>query len=151
MSSIEDRIRDDIKSAMKGGRKDELEVLRTLMSDAKNLAIAGGGERTGLPDDLLLRVLRRGIKTRSESAETYAQAGRDELAERERFQIGVIEAYLPAGATEEEVAAVVDAVLAELGGGDKSVMGRVMKESLARLEGRADGKLVQRLVASRLG
>ncbi len=150
MATVETTIRDDVKAAMKAGRKDELEVLRMVQADAKNAAIAGGIDRTGIPDDLFLKVLRRGIKTRKESAQVFEQAGRQELADKEAFQIGILERYMPQGASEEEVAVVVDAVIADLGAKEKKDMGPVMKEVLSRLSGRADGKIVSQLVGSRL-
>lgn len=151
MATVEQRIQEDVKSAMKAGRKDELEVLRMILSDAKNAAIAGGGERSGIPDEQFVKVLRKGIKSRKESAQVYEEAGRQELADKEAFQIGILERYLPQGASEAEMAAVVDAVIAELGAAGKQDMGRVMKEALARLAGRADGKAVSQLVGARLG
>ena len=151
MPSVETRLQEDVKAAMKAGRKDELEVLRTILADVKNAAIAEGLERTGVPDDVVLRVVRRGIKTRTESATLYADAGRTDLADKERFQIGVLERYLPAQASEAEIEQVVDAVVAELGATDKQAMGAVMKAALARLGGAADGKQVSRVVAARLG
>jgi uncharacterized protein YqeY len=150
MPTVEEQLREDIKSAMKGGRKDELEVLRTIMADAKNAAISGNLDRSGLPDDMMLKVLRRAVKTREESARMYADAGRTDLADKENFQIGVVSRYLPAAVSEAEVEVVVDTVIVELGAEDKKGMGKVIKETLSRLGGRADGKTVQKVVAGRL-
>jgi len=150
MTTLESRLREDIKTAMKGGRKDELEVLRTLMADLKNAAIEAGGERTGLDDDLVLRVLRRGVKTRSESRDMYREAGRKDLEEREAFQIDVLERYLPAPMSEAEIEVIVDTVITELGAETKKDMGRVMKEVMARIGSAADGKLVSKAVGGRL-
>ena len=151
MPTVEQRLQEDVKAAMKAGRKDELEVLRTLLSDVKNTAIAEGLERTGVPDEVVLRVLRKGVKTRSESLALYTEAGRTDLADKESFQIGVIERYMPAAASEADIEQAVDAVVAELGATDKKAMGAVMKEVMSRLGGAADGKQVSRVVASRLG
>ena len=81
----------------------------------------------------------------------YADAGRTDLADKENFQIEVIQRYLPAAVSEAEVEVIVDTVIVELGAQDKSAMGKVIKETLSRLGGRADGKTVQQIVAARLG
>lgn len=148
--SLETRIKDDIKAAMKSGAKDDLEVLRMLISDVKNVAINDGLEREGFDDELVLRVVRRGIKTRTESADLYAKANRKDLEATERAQILVLERYLPAAMSEGELAGVVDAVIRELGASTKKEMGKVVKEVMARVQGRADGKAVSAVVGGRL-
>lgn len=150
MTSLQQRLQDDIKNAMKAGKKDELELLRMLASDVKNAAIRDGGDRSAVPDDVVQQVLRKGVKSRAEAAALYEQGGRQDLVDKEVFQIGILERYLPAQAAEDEVVAVVDAVIAELGVTDKKGMGLVMKAALIRLEGRADGKSVSRIVGTRL-
>ena len=150
MTSLQQRLQDDIKTAMKAGKKDDLEVLRTLTAEVKNAAIKEGGDRDAVPDEVVQRVLRKGVKSRVEAATLYEKGGRQDLVDKEVFQIGVLVRYLPAQAGEEEVTAVVDAVIAELGVTDKKAMGQVMKAALAKLEGRADGKIVSRIVGTRL-
>jgi uncharacterized protein len=150
MTSLEARLRDDVKTAMKAGKRDELDVLRMLLSEGKKIVIDAGSASDAIPDDVLLKVLRKGVKTRTESAEMYAKAGRADLLAIERAQIAIIERYLPRTLPEPEVEAVVDAVVRELGALDKAAMGKVMKEVMARLSGQADGQLVSRLVAARL-
>ena len=147
--SLEARIKDDIKAAMKSGQKDDLEVLRMVISDVKNVAIAEGLDRAGFDDELVLRVLRRGIKTRTESAEMYDKASRDDLATKERAQIAILERYLPSQMSVAELEVVVDTVILELGATTKKDMGRVIKEVAARIEGRADGKAVSAVVGAR--
>jgi uncharacterized protein YqeY len=151
MNTIEARVKDDIKAAMKGGLKEELELLRTLMADMKNAAIEGGLDRTGLDDELVEKVLRRGVKTRTESAEMYQEAGRDELEQKERFQIEILRRYLPAELSDAEVEVIVDTVIVELGAESKKDMGRVMKEVMVRTQGRVDGRKVSQTVGARLG
>ena len=150
MTSIEARVKEDIKTAMKAGKKDELEVLRMLMSDVKNAAISAGGERSGVEDDVVVGVLRKGVKTRNESAEMYAKAGRDELEQKERFQIEVLRRYLPAEMSDAEVEVIVDTVIVELGASTKKDMGRVVKEVMSRTGGRVDGGRVAAAVGGRL-
>ena len=150
MTTLEQRLKDDIKAAMKSGAKEDLEVLRMLVSDAKNVAINSGQDRSGLPDDLVLKVLQKAVKTRTESAEMYAKGGRQDLVDRERAQIEVVRRYLPDSLTEAEIEVIVDTVIVETGAKDKSGMGAVIKAVMARLAGRAEGSTVSRIVASRL-
>jgi uncharacterized protein YqeY len=150
MTSLESRLKDVVKAAMKKGAREELEVLRMLLSDAKTVAIAAGGERSGLSDEVMLGVLRKAVKTRSEAAALYAQGGRKDLEDRENAQIEVIRRYLPAEVSEAEIEVVVDTVIVNLGATTRADMGRVMKEAMARLAGRAEGASVSRIVASRL-
>jgi uncharacterized protein YqeY len=150
MTSIEARMREDIKVAMKAGRREQLEVLRMLMSDLKNAAIQSGLERTGIGDEIALAVLRRGVKTRSESADLYAKGGRQDLEQRELMQIEVLRQYLPAELSDAELEVIVDTVIVELGAKGKRDMGRVMKEALSRTSGRVDGKKVSAIVGARL-
>ena len=150
MTSLETRLKDDVKAAMKKGAREELEVLRMILSDAKNVAIASGGERSGLSDEVMLGVLRKAVKTRSEAAELYARGGRKDLEEREKAQMEIVRRYLPAEVSEAEIEVVVDTVIVNLGATSKADMGRVMKEAMARLSGRAEGASVSRIVASRL-
>ncbi|MHC5210397.1 MAG: GatB/YqeY domain-containing protein [Planctomycetota bacterium] len=150
MTSLEMRLKDDVKAAMKQGAREELEVLRMVLSDAKNVAIASGGERSGLSDEVMLGVLRKAVKTRTESAAMYAKGGRKDLEDKEKAQIEIVRRYLPAEVSEAEIEVVVDTVIVSLGAESKADMGRVMKEAMARLAGRAEGSSVSRIVASRL-
>lgn len=150
MPTLETRLKDDIKAAMKAGAKAELLLLRTILSDVKNAAIAQGLDREGFSDEFVMKSLRRGIKTRTESADVYQSAGRDDLEQVERFQIDVLRRYMPEEMAPAELEVIVDAVIVELGASSKKEMGTVMKEVMARISGRADGKLVSGIVAGRL-
>ena len=150
MTTLQKRIQEDVKAALKAGRKEDLEVLRMLLADAQKQLVDAGAPGNDAPDDLMLRVLQRAAKTRAESVEAFTKGGRKDLADRELFQIEVIRRYLPAGASEAEIAAVVEAVLAETGAQGKAAMGKVIKEVMARLSGRAEGGTVSRIVATRL-
>ena len=150
MTTIEARVKDDIKAAMKSGLKEELELLRMLMADVKNVAIAEGLDRTGVDDGILVRVLRKGVKSRTESADMYREAARTDLEAKERFQIEILRRYLPAELSDAEVEVIVDTVILEMGAETKKDMGRVVKEVLARTEGRVDGRRVSQAVGARL-
>jgi len=138
-----------LKSAMKGGRKDEVGIYRMLLSEIKRLAI-DSGTRDDIGDELVLDALTRAKKSRLESVRQYRDGGRDDLAVKEEAEIAIIEGYLPAALSESELAAIVEEAVAESGAATPKEMGRVMKLVMLRVKGRADGKQVQRLVMSRL-
>ena len=103
-----------------------------------------------MTDDAVLSVMSKGAKQREESIAQFTAAGRSELAEGEKKELELLKKYLPAQLSEEEVAEVVKAVVAETGASSKKDMGRVMKEVMARVKDQADGKLVSRLVGAAL-
>ncbi len=142
------RIQADSVVALKAGEKDRVGVLRMVASDLKKAAIDQGVDL--VTGEAALAVLRRAVKTRVDAADQYAAAGRPELADKEKAEIRVIEAYLPRAATEDDVRAAAKAVIAEKGLAGPKAMGLAMKETLARLGGAADGKLVSRIVGELL-
>src|SRR5262252_597236 len=115
MGSLQQRLQDDVKAALKAGRKEDLEVLRVLLSDVKKILIDSSAASDDAGDDVVLKVLQRAVKTRAESAEAFLKGGRADLADREKAQIAIVQRYLPAAASEAEIAKVVDAVIAETG------------------------------------
>lgn len=138
------RIIDDMKSAMKNKEADRLSTLRMVKATLMNKKIETGGE---LSDDETIKVLNTLVKQRRDSAEQYANAGRSELAEKETAEIAVIEDYLPAAASDEELSAAVRAAIDETGASSMKDMGAVMKASMAALEGKTvDGKAVSEKV-----
>lgn len=142
------RIQADSVAALKAGDKDRVGVLRMVASDLKKAAIDQGVDV--VTGEAALAVLRRAVKTRADAADQYATAGRPELADKEKAEIRVIEAYLPRAATEDDVRAAAKAVIAEKGLAGPKAMGIAMKETLARLGGTADGKVVSRVVGELL-
>lgn len=142
------RIQADSVTALKAGDKDRVGVLRMVASDLKKAAIDQGVDV--VTGEAALAVLRRAVKTRADAADQYATAGRPELADKEKAEIRVIEAYLPRAATEDDVRAAARAVIAEKGLAGPKAMGVAMKETLARLGGAADGKVVSRIVGELL-
>ena len=118
----------------------------TLMNDMKGAMKAHEMSKV----NTLRGVIAKAVKQREESIAQFTAAGRAELAENERAEMEILKVYLPAQLSEEEVAAVVKAVVAETGAASKKDMGRVMKEVMARVKGQADGKLVSKLVGAAL-
>lgn len=145
--SLKANIANDIKQAMRAGEKQRLQTLRMLMAAIKQREI---DDRTELDDNQTLSVVERMVKQRRESIAQYTRGGRPELAAAEEEEIAILQAYLPAQLSDEEVDAVVDEVLAESGANDMSAMGQVMGLLKPRLQGRADMGKVSALVRSRL-
>lgn len=144
-----DAMNDALKSAMKGGRKDEVGIYRMLLSEIKRLAI-DRKMRDEIEDDLVIEALTKAKKTRQESVEQYRSGGRDDLADKEEAEIAIVQQYLPESLSTEEIAAIVDAAVTESGAQSPKEMGKVMKLVMPKVKGRADGKEVNRLVMERL-
>ena len=142
-----DTLMNDMKAAMKAHDMTAVNAIRGVIAKAKDLTVNAGKEMT---DDAVLAVIAKGVKQREESIAQFVAAGRAELAEGEKAELELLKKYLPAQLSEEEVAAAVKAVVAELGATSKKDMGKVMKEVMARVKGQADGKLVSRLVGAAL-
>ena len=142
-----DKLRSDLLDAMRSGNRTRIDTIRMLVSQLQYARI----DLKRDPNEAdVIAVLRRAVKTRRDAIELYEKAGRTDRAEKERAEILVVEGYLPAGMTPEELAAAVDAVLGDLGISQKKDMGRAMKEFMARHQGCADGKAVNALIAARL-
>jgi uncharacterized protein YqeY len=141
MANYLEKLTADMKTAMKGGDKPRLEVIRMLISELKKKAI--DAKVDNLPDDEEAAVLQKAIKTRSDSVAQAKAAGRADVADKEQFEIEVIAAYLPKQMSADEVAAKVKEVAAAIGYQGGKDMGRFMKEWMAKYKGLADGKLVQ--------
>ncbi|MGN6391699.1 MAG: GatB/YqeY domain-containing protein [Gemmatimonadales bacterium] len=138
-----DALRAALTAARKAQAKDRTLVLGTILANLKNREIELRHPPT---DDDVIDVLRKGIKTRRESVEQYQAANRADLADAERFQIAVLEEFLPPAVDPEEIRAAVRAAIA---GGAKDI-GKVMGQVLPQFKGRADGKDVNRIVREEL-
>jgi uncharacterized protein YqeY len=146
--SLKDKIIADLTAAMKEKDADKLSTLRMVKANLMNRQIDKGSELT---DEEVGKALQSLVKQRRDSVEQYENAGRTELAEKEKAEIAVIEAYLPQGATQEEVDAAVAAAINETGASSMKDMGTVMKAAIAKLAGKtADGKMVSETVKAKL-
>jgi len=150
MSDLAARIPEDIKSAMKAKDAVTLNALRALKTAMSNASIEKGHLTATLDDAEVAALIRKQIKQRQDSFEQFSKAGREELAATETAEIAVLQKYLPAAMTAEEIAALVDAVVTETGAASKADMGKVMKLAQERAAGRADGKSLSQEVAKRL-
>ena len=122
-------------------------TIRMLISQFQYARIQAGRDLT---EDDALAILQRAVRTRRESIEQYENGGRQELADKERSEIAIVERYLPVAMPPEEMARAVDALLSDLQMSAKKDLGRAMKEFMARHRGRVDGKAASALIASRL-
>lgn len=145
---LKSRIQDDMKTAMKAGDKPRLGVIRLMLAAIKQREI---DERITLDDTQTLAVLDKMVKQRRDSISQYTSAGREDLAEVERFEIGVIQDYLPAALSADAIAALIDAAVSASGAAAVSEMGKVMNILRPQLQGRADMGAVSALVKQRLG
>lgn len=144
---LESKIKEDLKEAMRKGDNVTRDVLRMLTSDLKNEAIKLQKE---LDDKDVLGVVRRNIKARKDSIEQYAAGGREDLAEQEKGELGVLEKYQPAQMSEDEIRSAVKSAIGNLSESDAKNFGLVMKETMKATEGKADGALVSRIVKETL-
>lgn len=147
--SLEAAINQDIKAAMLAKDKRTLEALRAVKS-ALLLAKTEKGSDGSVAGDMENKILKRLVKQRKDSAELYASQNRSDLEEEERFQLGVIEKYLPEQLSEEEVGGIIKRIIEESGASSMKDMGRVMGMVTKQLSGKADNKLVASLVKSAL-
>ncbi len=141
--SVLEQVQADVRTAMKAGERERVGALRLIVDSLQQDAKLGKGDEVA--------VLQRERKKRLEAAEAYQEADRTEQAKAERFEAGLIEAYLPAQLSDEELAGLVDAAVAETGATEQKQMGQVMSALMPKLGGRADGKRVSAAVRERLG
>jgi uncharacterized protein len=139
---IADRIKSDVASAMKAGERERVGALRLVLSELQKAEKEGGADE--------LAVLRRERKRRREAAEAYRDAARDDLAEGEDFEAQIIEHYLPADISDEELEGLVRSAVAETGAQSQRDMGQVIKHVMAASGGRADGRRVSTKVKEAL-
>jgi uncharacterized protein YqeY len=148
--SFSAQLTEDIKTAMKAKDTVALNVVRGLKSAIKYAAIEKLGAEGELPDADALAVVRKEIKKRQDSVASYESANRQDLADTEKAEIAVLEKYLPAAMSAEDLVKLVEAVIAEVGATSKKEMGAVMKVLQERAAGRADGKTLSSEVTKRL-
>lgn len=150
--SLQQQINDDLRAAMKARDRERTAALRMLLASVKNAAVAEGrGPQGELDDEAIVRLVQSETKRRREAAEAFREGGRDESAAAEEAEAAVYEAYLPAQLSDDELAGIVDQVIADEEASSMSDMGRVMKAVMPQVAGRADGSRVSAMVKDRLG
>ncbi len=147
--SLTEKINEQIKDALKNGRKLELETLRTIRAGILEFEKQKVGTNMTVDDEINL--LTSAAKKRREAVEQYRNAGREDLAEKEEQELAIILRYLPAQLTTEELRALVAEAIASTGAAGMKDMGKVMGSVMKTVKGRADGTAVQQLVREMLG
>ncbi|TSC96270.1 MAG: hypothetical protein Athens071426_685 [Parcubacteria group bacterium Athens0714_26] len=145
--SLSEKINQDLKEAMKSGASEKVGLLRMLNSALKNRQIEKGKDAV-LSDEDVLQVLAKEAKKRKEANEAFAVGGRPELAEKEKEELILIESYLPAQMSREEIVSAIDKILLQIE--DKSNFGIVMKEVMKGLKGRADAKIISEIIKEKI-
>ncbi len=140
----------DLKDAMRARDATKLGVLRMLKSALKYAAIEKSGAEGELNDGETTQVLRKQVKQRQDSIESFERGGRAELAEKEKSELAILNDYLPAGLSAEELSRLVRETIAETGATSKTQMGAVMKALGPKIAGRADGKSLSQEVQRQL-
>lgn len=147
--SLKQNITDDMKTAMRAGDKQRLGVIRLLLAAVKQVEVDERIE--ALNDEQIIAVLDKMVKQRRESINQYQKAGRDDLADQESYEIGVLQEYLPAALDEAEIAQMVDQAISASGASAMQDMGKVMAVLKPQMQGRADMSAVSALVKQKLG
>ena len=145
--SLKSRILEDVKSAMRAQEREQLAALRLVTAAIKQKEV---DERIDLSDEQVLAVLDKMAKQRRESIEQYEKAGREDLVAPERFELGLIQAYLPEPLGEDELAFLIQSTMAEVGASSIRDMGSVMNALRGQVQGRADMKTVSQTVKTLL-
>lgn len=147
MTTLADKLMNDIKDAMKSGAKDRLVTLRSLHAQIKDATVNAGKDMT---DDAVVAVVAKQLKQRADAVTQFKTAGREDLVANEEREIAILKAYQPAQLSEAEVTALVAEAIAATGATTKKEMGKVMAALMPKVKGKADGAMVNRIVASKL-
>ncbi|MCI0507748.1 MAG: GatB/YqeY domain-containing protein [Gammaproteobacteria bacterium] len=145
-SELKQRINEDMKAAMRAKEKERLGAIRLIMAAIKQREV---DERIELDNTQVLAVLDKMIKQRRDSIEQYVNAGREDLADKERFEVTLIQGYMPAALSDTELDAMVKEAVAAVGASSMQDMGKVMAQLKPKIQGRADmGKVSQKVKAA---
>ncbi|MDR7000410.1 GatB/YqeY domain-containing protein [Neobacillus niacini] len=146
--SLLERLNNDMKQAMKNKEKDKLSVIRMVKASLQNEAIKLGSNE--LSEEQELTVLSREVKQRKDSLHEFDKAGREDLVDKLRTELSIVELYMPKQLSDEEVSEIVKETIAETGATSKADMGKVMAAIMPKVKGKADGSLVNKLVQQHL-
>lgn len=147
-STLKSRIQDDMKTAMKGGDKPRLAVIRLILSATKQVEV---DERVELDDARVISILDKMVKQRRESASQYESAGRQDLLDQENYEIGVLQTYLPAALGNIELEQLIADAIASSGASSMQDMGKVMALLKPKVQGRTDMGALSGKIKAKLG
>ena len=148
--TLQERVDSELKEAMRAKDTTRLGVLRMLKSALKYAAIAKAGAESELSDTEAAQVIRKQARQREDSIESFEKGGRAELAEKEKKELSILNAYLPQSMSADEISKAVRETIAETGATSRAQMGQVMKALQAKVGGRADGKALSAEVSRQL-
>jgi uncharacterized protein len=146
--SLLERLNSDMKQAMKNKEKDKLTTIRMVKASLQNEAIKLGTKE--LSEETELTILSREVKQRKESLHEFDKAGRQDLVDKLRAELAIVELYLPKQLSEEELSEIVKETISEVGAKSKADMGKVMAAIMPKVKGKADGSLVNKYVQQHL-
>jgi len=147
---LKDKIQEDLKQAMLAKEVEKLSTIRMLKSALQYFEIHKGGAGYEATDEDVMDVIGREIKKRRESIEMYEKGGRQELADKEKLELEILQTYLPEQMTEEEVQVLVNEAITQTGAKTMQDMGKVMGALMPKTKGKADGQLVSSVVREKL-
>ena len=148
--NLSERVDSELKTAMREKNAIKLGVLRMLKAALTNAIIEKGGADSKLTDAEAAQVIRKQVKQRQDSIESFEKGGRSELAAKEKEELSILQSYLPQAMSADEISKVVRETIAEVGASSKAQMGAVMKALQAKVAGRADGKTLSAEVQKQL-
>ena len=149
--SLQEQLVNDMKEAMKSGDSLKVSTIRMLKAAIKNKEIEKGGTSYKLSDKETLEVIVTAIKQRKDSIEQFTKGHRLDLADKEKKELEILQAYMPPQMSDEDVKAEVKKAIAETSASSQKDMGKVMKVLMPRIAGRADGAVVNRIVRELIG
>ncbi|PYL35138.1 MAG: glutamyl-tRNA amidotransferase [Verrucomicrobia bacterium] len=148
--NLSERVDSELKTAMREKNATKLGVLRMLKAAVTNATIEKGGADSKLTDAEAAQVIRKQVKQRQDSIESFEKGGRAELAAKEKEELSILQSYLPQAMSTDEISKVVQETITEVGASSKAQMGAVMKALQAKVAGRADGKTLSAEVQQQL-
>ena len=148
--TLQERVDSDLKDAMRAKDATRLGVLRMLKSALNYSAIEKAGADAQLDDSEAAQVIRKQVKQRQDSIESFEKGGRPELAAKEKEELAILQAYLPKGLGADELEKIVRETITELGATSRAQMGAVMKALQGKVAGRADGRVLSQEVQKQL-
>lgn len=144
--SLEERLENEYKSALKGGNRIKVSTLRMLKADINNVKLEQN--KKTLNDEEIIKIIERQIKQHKDSIEQFEKGKRQDLVEKEKKELDILSSYMPQQLSLEELKKIIDEVIKDLGTTSKKDMGRVMKSIMEKVKGRADGNKVSQIVMS---
>ncbi len=146
--NLESKIQEDMKAALKAGDRETLQTLRGLLAQIKDERIKKRPNE--LSEEDVLAVIQRAVKRRKESIELYKQGNRQDLVDKEQKEMEILQKYLPQQLSRDEIIAIVNQVIEQVGATSVKDLGKVMGPVMKQVKGRADGKEIQQIVRERL-